>query len=185
MWACRGSCSWAVRGWRGATSTPDLTAGRYTRSAGAGARLYRTGRRARWRGGRHAGVPGGRTDFQVKVRGFRIELGVGRAPPSTRMAEATVVARQGADKQLVGYAVAKPERTLDAAELKAHLRQRRCRSTWCPRRWCRWTRLPLREQQGGPRGAAGAEPRSDRGAAEVEQLPAGLQTIRCHIILGV
>ncbi|NPD24476.1 non-ribosomal peptide synthetase, partial [Corallococcus exiguus] len=107
----------------------DLTAERFVPhlfSTEPGARLYRTGDKARWREDGTLEFLG-RTDFQVKVRGFRIELGEIEAAllQHPDVAEATVVARgQGADKQLVGYAVAKPERTLDAAELKAHLRQR-------------------------------------------------------------
>ncbi|NOJ91950.1 amino acid adenylation domain-containing protein, partial [Corallococcus coralloides] len=107
----------------------DLTAERFVPhafSAEPGARLYRTGDKARWKEDGTLEFLG-RTDFQVKVRGFRIELGEIEAALGLHpdVAEATVVVRgQGVDKQLVGYVVAKPERTLDAAELKAHLRQR-------------------------------------------------------------
>ncbi|MBZ4371690.1 non-ribosomal peptide synthetase, partial [Corallococcus sp. AS-1-6] len=113
----------------GYLNRPDLTAERFVPhpfSPEPGARLYRTGDKARWREDGTLEFLG-RTDFQVKVRGFRIELGEIEAAllQHPDVAEATVVARgQGADKQLVGYAVAKPERMLDAAELKAHLRQR-------------------------------------------------------------
>ncbi|RKH55730.1 non-ribosomal peptide synthetase, partial [Corallococcus llansteffanensis] len=113
----------------GYLNRPELTAERFVPhgfSTEPGARLYRTGDKARWKEDGTLEFLG-RTDFQVKVRGFRIELGEVEAALTLHasVAEAVVVVRVvGADKQLVGYVVAKAGAPLDAMELKAHLRQR-------------------------------------------------------------
>jgi amino acid adenylation domain-containing protein/non-ribosomal peptide synthase protein (TIGR01720 family)/FkbM family methyltransferase len=112
---------------RGYLGQPGMTAERYLPdpfSATPGARMYRSGDRARWRAdGRLEYV--GRTDFQVKIRGFRIEPGeveaVLAAHPALR--SAVVVARQeaGGDTRLVAYAVPAEGAAPAPAELLAWL----------------------------------------------------------------
>ncbi len=91
----------------------DLTAERFVPdpfSAEAGARMYRTGDRARRSSGGTLEFLG-RTDAQVKVRGFRIEPGEveARLAAHPGVREAVVVARPGADGEarLLGYAAAR------------------------------------------------------------------------------
>ncbi|MFV3116267.1 non-ribosomal peptide synthase/polyketide synthase [Gordonia amicalis] len=92
---------------RGYAGRPDLTAERFVADpfGEPGARLYRTGDRARWnRDGEIEYL--GRTDFQVKLRGQRLELGEVEAAlaaaPGVLHAAAAVVDGPGG-QQLVGY----------------------------------------------------------------------------------
>jgi amino acid adenylation domain-containing protein/FkbM family methyltransferase len=90
---------------------PGLTAERFVPdpfSNEPGARLYRTGDRARWQ------RPGeleyfGRLDDQVKIRGFRIELGeiesVLNGHPSVRESAVIIRDAKSGEKQLVAYVV--------------------------------------------------------------------------------
>lgn len=96
---------------RGYHNRPDLTNERFVSNpfvAGANARMYRTGDRARWRADGTVEYLG-RLDFQVKIRGFRIELGEIEsallAHPAIR--DVVVVAHGAGDThRLVAYVVA-------------------------------------------------------------------------------
>ncbi|WP_233583204.1 non-ribosomal peptide synthetase [Corallococcus sp. CA053C] len=105
---------------RGYLGRPHLTAERFMPDAFGtepGARLYRTGDKARWREDGTLDFMG-RLDFQVKLRGYRIELGeieaTLRTHPGVRDAVALV-----RDASLVAYVT--PDQ--DTAPLREHLRQ--------------------------------------------------------------
>ncbi|HEX6036828.1 non-ribosomal peptide synthetase, partial [Longimicrobium sp.] len=107
---------------RGYLGRPALTAETFVPDAfGApGARLYRTGDRARWTTDGEIEYLG-RVDFQVKIRGFRIEPGeveaALRAHPAVRDAVVTVRDDAAGSARLVAYVVG----GADAAALRAHL----------------------------------------------------------------
>lgn len=119
---------------RGYLHRPELTAERFIPhpfSTEFGARLYRTGDRAKYRADGEIEFLG-RMDLQVKVRGYRIEPGEVEATLSTHPAvSACAVAARSAegdgagDRRLVAYVVASsPEVTLNSTELRSFLQAR-------------------------------------------------------------
>jgi amino acid adenylation domain-containing protein/non-ribosomal peptide synthase protein (TIGR01720 family) len=116
---------------RGYLGQPELTRERFLAdpfSKHPGARLYRTGDRAR-------ALPDGtlvflgRIDFQVKIRGYRIELGEIESALGAHAAvkDAVVLAQEDTpgDRRLIAYVVPTTSTAgLSAAALQGHLEQR-------------------------------------------------------------
>ncbi|WP_431896076.1 amino acid adenylation domain-containing protein [Nonomuraea sp. bgisy101] len=87
-----------------------------------GARMYRTGDRARWRAEGNLDFLG-RADDQVKIRGFRIEPGeiAGAMTRHPSISQAAVVTdTSGPEPRLIGYAVSTAG-PLDPARVRAHV----------------------------------------------------------------
>ncbi len=107
---------------------PELTAERFvTDPFSAGARLYRTGDRARWQADGTIEYLG-RVDFQVKVRGYRIELGEIEAVLSQHASvnDVVVVVRSdnAGEQRLVAYVVLDRNDAAIMAELRRHVGER-------------------------------------------------------------
>jgi aspartate racemase len=115
---------------RGYLNRPEVTAERFIPDPfrdQPGARLYRTGDRARYLADGNIEFAG-RTDDQVKIRGYRVELGeiesvLGSHPG---VGEMVVVARenQAGEKTLIGYVVPARDNAPTGAALRHHLKQR-------------------------------------------------------------
>lgn len=112
---------------RGYLGRPELSRERFLDnpfSRNPAARMYRTGDLGRWRSDGTIEYRG-RNDFQVKIRGFRVELGEieSRLSQCAGVQQAVVVARAdpAGAQRLVAYVVARPGRTLQAAELRSYL----------------------------------------------------------------
>ena len=115
---------------RGYLSQPDRTAAAFVPdpfSKEPGARMYRSGDRARYRADGCLEFLG-RMDYQVKVRGFRIELGEIEAVLSCHESvhDAVVLAREDApgDRKLVGYVMLRQGAECGAKELQEYLKQK-------------------------------------------------------------
>jgi amino acid adenylation domain-containing protein len=113
----------------GYLNRPDLTAERFVPDpfgSRPGGRLYRTGDMVkRRRDGSLDYI--GRTDHQIKLRGFRIELpeieAVLAGMPSVAESIAMVHTGVSGDPALVAYVRPADGTTLDAGDLRAHLRE--------------------------------------------------------------
>jgi amino acid adenylation domain-containing protein len=155
-------------GW-GYLGRPGLTAQRFRPDPfdpRPGARLYRTGDRARW-------LPDGTLDFlgrfddQVKIRGVRIEPGevAARVRELLGVPEVAVVPQPGpAGAELVAYLVAPGDRR-PVAELRGRLRAE-LSEPWLPVAFVYLDALPLNPSGKLDRRALPAPTPADRGLAE-------------------
>ena len=136
---------------RGYLGNPEMTAERFVADPFArdsGARMYRTGDRARFRPDGEIEFLG-RLDDQVKIRGYRIELGevesVLGAHPLVAHAAATIREDRPGEPRVIAYYAARGAAVLPPAadvDLREHLRAR-LPEYMIPSRFVRVDRMPL------------------------------------------
>jgi amino acid adenylation domain-containing protein len=109
---------------RGYLNQPDLTAEKFVPnpfSSEPGARLYKTGDRARLRSDGNLEFIG-RVDFQISIRGFRIEPAeieaALREHPGIKQVAVIVQEEVPGEKQLIAYLVSDPAYTFTISELR-------------------------------------------------------------------
>jgi amino acid adenylation domain-containing protein len=112
---------------RGYLNLPGLTAERFLPdpfSSAPGARMYRTGDRARFRTDGRLDYAG-RVDWQIKIRGYRLEPeeieAAIRSLPGIRNAVVSAYAQEGSDARLVGYVVAESQQVVSVEFIRAEL----------------------------------------------------------------
>ncbi len=133
---------------RGYLGGADRTGERFVpdpHSGEAGARMYRTGDRVRWRGEGELEYLG-RVDHQVKVRGFRVEPGEVEAAllEQGTVREAVVVLREdrSGDPRLAAYLVPRQPGAVAVDEVRRYLRER-LPEPMVPTAWSVLDALPL------------------------------------------
>jgi acyl carrier protein len=177
---------------RGYLDQPKLTAERFVPDAFGGepgARLYRTGDRARWRADGQLEFVG-RVDSQVKVRGHRIEPGEIEAAliGLSGVREAAVIAREWGglrEKRLVAYLVWDDGPHPSIGELRNQLRER-LPEYMVPSAFVELDRLPLTPNGKIDRRALPAPETAGGMAYEAARTP--VEEVLCDIwseVLGV
>ena len=153
-------------------------------SSQPGARLYRSGDRARF-------LPDGNIEFlgridrQVKIRGFRVEPGEAEhilgLHPDVRQIVVTIREERPGDKHLVAYYVAKPGYPLSPKDLEKYARQQ-LPACLVPSRFISLSALPL-----GPNGKVDlrALPAPQRSLDGEATLPLAIQNPVETVIAGL
>lgn len=163
---------------RGYLARPELTAERFLPDplGPPGARMYRTGDRARLLRDGNLDLLG-RTDRQLKVRGIRLEAEEVEAVLSTcpGVRRAVVAVRDGV---LIAYLVPAQNTRIDVSQVRA-VASRSLPAAACPTRWAVLDALPLTpngkiDLAALDRAAVEARPPDRRPAGELERQVAGL-----------